>query len=39
MKNLRNKMFYIREDIDYMKGLFNTEPIAVWKLDGKYDPA
>lgn len=38
MKGLKNKMFYIKEDIEQMKGLFETSPIQVDKLKDKYNP-
>ena len=38
MKKIRNKKFYVNEDIEKMKGLFETEPIQVGKLKDKYNP-
>ena len=38
MKKIRNKKFYVNEDIEQMKGLFETSPIQVDKLKDKYNP-
>lgn len=38
MKGLKNRMFYVKEDIEEMKGLFETSPIQVGKLKDKYNP-
>ena len=38
MKGLKNKMFYVREDIEEMKSLFETSPLQVGKLKDKYNP-